>query len=430
MRQIAPVTSPLNLSLSVPGDKSISHRALLFTVFTEGVSKIRHLGTGADIQSTIRVLRQLGMKIDYSSDGNSAEIHSTGLDGLSHPDSDLDCGNSGTTMRLMAGLLAGRPFRSALSGDESLRSRPMKRIVEPLESMGASIKARQEGTAPLEISPAELTGIDYTMPVASAQVKSAIILAGLQADGKTLIREQTIARRHTEEMLRQFGASTEIEGPVITIEPLSGLLKAYDFVVPGDPSSAAFWAAAAAISPGSTCTIEDIHLSTERIGFYRALSAMGAQVDIQILNSSIEPRGNIKVTARDLYGITLDGEDVPGMIDELPLVAVLGAYAHGTTTVLQAEELRHKECDRIRAICHNLQAMGIDITEYQDGFEVTGGISPKGAKLDSFGDHRIAMAFAVAAMAAEGPSQMINPEAASISYPEFWRILDNLGQDS
>jgi len=430
MRQIIPAKDPLNLSIKVPGDKSISHRALMFTGFTDGESHIRHLGTGADIRSTMKVLRQLGLQIDYSSKKNSARVVAGGLQDLIKPANSLDAGNSGTTMRLMSGLLAGRPFESVLTGDESLRSRPMNRIVDPLRSMGASIKSTGHGTAPLEIRPARLTGIDYAMPVASAQVKSAIILAGLQADGHTIIREQAISRRHTEVMLGQFGAPIEIKGPVITLEGLSGPLAPYNFTVPGDPSSAAFWAAAAALIPGSSCQIEDVHLSEERIGFYYVLKEMGAHVKIQVADDTIEPRGNVKVSSNGLKGISLGSEDIPGIIDELPLVAVLGAYADGKTTVRDAKELRYKECDRIKAVVSNLRAMHVNIEEFEDGFELTGENPAVGADLNSYGDHRIAMAFGIAALGATGNSQMKNPDAASVSYPEYWQIIDSFSTDS
>ena len=427
MRKITPATGPLNIDLKVPGDKSISHRSLIFAALAKGTSQLTHLGTGADIRSTANVLRQLGVQIEP---GEQLEVHSDGLAGFCQADAELDVGNSGTTIRLMAGLLSGRPFQSVLTGDESIRQRPMKRIIDPLTTMGAHITGTSEHTAPLIIEPAELHGIDYIMPVASAQVKSAIILAGLQVrDGTTIVREQTISRRHTEIMLQNLGAPVRVEGPVITVEPMPEPLNPFDIAVPGDPSSAAFWAAAAAMVPGSRCRVRDICLSPERIAFFHQLRAMGTEVRFEVWDETLEPRGDVFIEYQSLHGITITESDVPALVDEIPLLAVLGAFAEGETSIRGAEELRFKECDRIAATVRNLQALGVETEEFQDGLKIAGGKKPAGADLESFGDHRVAMAFAVAGLGAGSESAILHPEAASVSYPEFWNVFARITEE-
>lgn len=420
---ITPVVKPVEMDIHVPGDKSISHRSLMFAAMAQGTSTIENTGTGEDIQSTKRVLRGLGVSIGKK---EPIQIRSNGISGWSQPVKELNSGNSGTTMRLMAGMLSGRPFHSVLTGDDSLSKRPMKRIVDPLTSMGAVISAAEGVTAPLNIHPADLHGIEYHMPVASAQVKSAIILAGLQAEGQTVIHEKSLSRRHTEVMLSQFGAPVEIDGMTIRVNRLEDSIQPIEFSVPGDPSSAAFWAAAAALIPDSHCIIRDVNLSPERTHFYRILQNMGADVDIYIEDDQVEPRGIIEVMHRTLNGIKLGRDDIPAMIDELPLIAVLGAFANGDTIVQGAEELRHKESDRIMAVVNNLNSMDVDIEEMQDGFHIHGGGSVYGGQIDSYGDHRIAMAFAVGALAAEGPSVIQKHSVATISYPEFWDMINKL----
>ena len=428
MRSITPVTSPIHQTFRLPGDKSISHRAIIFTALTKGESHITNLGTGEDVESTISVLQQLGLKINFSKDKAVATVFSGGLQGLHEPEEALDAGNSGTTIRLMTGLLSGRQFSSVVSGDASLRKRPMQRIVHPLRLMNAKIQGTEYGTAPLIITPSDLHGIDYQMPIASAQVKSAIILAALQADSPTQIHEQLISRRHTEIMLQAFGAPIQINGQDIEVRPTAIPLKPYRLTVPGDPSSAAFWATATAIIPDSQCQIKDVNLSPERIAFYRILSRMGAHVEITIQDDSIEPRGDILVENRQLHGLTVEKSLIPALIDELPLIAVLGAFAEGETVVRNAGELRHKECDRITAIVQNLKEMNVSVNEVKDGFYIKGGKQPASAQFDSFNDHRIAMAFSIAGVAGSGESSMINPEAASVSYPEFWDVLNDISE--
>ncbi len=424
MIQVRPATNPVDISVTVPGDKSISHRSLIFAALADGTSTISHLGTGVDVWSTARVLQQMGVRIES---GDPVKVSSGGLDDLKESDEPLDVGNSGTTIRLLAGLLTGRPFRSVLTGDESIRRRPMGRIIRPLSAMGARIVSETQETAPLTIQPSELHGIEYPMPVASAQVKSAIILAGLQVEmGETVIHEKVLSRRHTEVMLNKFGAPVRLDGKKITVGKLEHPLAPFELTVPGDPSSGAYWAAAAAIIPGSRCRIRDVNLSPERIAFYRVLKEMGAEVSIDIQDSTIEPRGNITVNQKQLRGKQFQKEEIPALIDELPLIAVIGAFADGDTVIREAGELRVKETDRIEATVTNLRAMGVKVQEYPDGLAVSDGDSVEGTTLDSFGDHRIAMAFAVAALGANSKSSIEGHEMASVSYPEFWETLQTI----
>ncbi|HKJ70007.1 MAG TPA: 3-phosphoshikimate 1-carboxyvinyltransferase [bacterium] len=423
MIEIRPAQQALDIRVSVPGDKSISHRALIFAALADGDSTLSHLGTGADVRSTARVLQQMGVRIEL---GDPARVTSAGLDALIASEDPLDVGNSGTTIRLMSGLLSGRPFRSVLTGDESIRQRPMGRIIRPLSQMGARIVSETNETAPLTIQPASLHGIEYHMPVASAQVKSAIILAGLQVTmGETVIHEKSLSRRHTEMMLSKFGAPVLVAGKKITVGKLEQPLAPFNLKVPGDPSSGAYWAAAAAIIPGSRCRIDDVNLSPERIAFYQVLKEMGTEVAIQVRDSTIEPRGDITVKHQPLHGVRLKKDAIPSLIDELPLIAVVGAFGEGSTVIREARELRVKETDRINATVTNLRAMGAEVEEYPDGLTVSSGSTVEGATLDSFGDHRIAMAFGVAALGAESTSSIEDHEVASVSYPEFWDLLQN-----
>lgn len=393
-----------------------------------GVSRISNLATGEDVRSTRRVLQQLGTEISDRGKGE-VEVNSAGLGGYTQPETSLDAGNSGTTIRLMAGVLSGRSFQSTLTGDKSLTNRPMKRITEPLRLMGADIDADTDGTAPLVIRPSVLHGIDYTLPVASAQVKSAVILAGLQTEeGTTVVREDRLSRRHTEMMLSSLGAPVGIDGAVVTVNPMVAPLNPFNLRIPGDPSSAAYWATLAAIQPGSVCRIRDIHLSPERTAYFDVLGAMGADVELRVQDRRMEPRGDLVVRHNTLRGITLEKSMVPALIDELPLLAVAGMFASGKTEVTGAGELRYKETDRIRAVVRNGSAMNADIRGTDDGFVIQGGSGVEGGELDSFGDHRIALAFGIAAVAASGPSVMHGSEAADISYPEFWETLASLIQ--
>lgn len=429
MIRIEPLRNPFQLSLHVHGDKSISHRALIFASLADGESIIRGLGSGADVKSTIHVLRQLGVLIEEN--GDTTKVISRGLSGFQQPTEPLDAGNSGTTFRLMTGLLSGLPFTSTITGDESFQQRPMNRITEPLSRMGANINVSAGGTAPLTIHPSKLKSIDYSPFVASAQVKSAIILAGLQTEsGMTVVRENTLSRRHTEVMLSAFGAPVGIDGNDVHIQRLSEPLEPFEFQVPGDPSAAAFWATAASILEESQVEIQNVCLSDERIGFFRKLQKIGSEVKLDVISEKPEKTGDIRVLHKTINKITVSEFEVPAMVDELPLMAILGAYSKNETSVRGAGELRVKESDRINAIIQNLGAMNVEVEEYDDGFEIPGAQNPTGGKLKAFHDHRIAMAFAIAALGADGSSEIDNPEIAGISYPEFWDHFELLRQEA
>lgn len=426
MIQISPLQKSFNVQLEVNGDKSISHRALIFSSLGNGKSEITGLSKGLDVQSTKKVLTQLGVEIEQ--EGEKAFIFSKGIAGFRIPDTPLDAGNSGTTMRLMTGILSGLPFPTEITGDESLQKRPMNRIIEPLLQMGAKISFSDEKTAPLKIEPSTLQGIDYTLPVASAQVKSAIVLAGLQVQsGETIIREKTLSRRHTELMLQSFGAPVQVDGSVIRVQKLNEPLGLLNLSVPGDPSSAAFWATAAVIIPDSSIVLKNICLSPERVGFFTVLREFGLQVTFVEKSISPEPSGDIRVDFSQFSDIKISGEHVPSMVDELPLVAVIGAFNTGHKMVVRgAQELRVKESDRISAIVHNLEQMNVPVKEFEDGFVISPDTKPTGGEFKSFGDHRIAMAFSIAALGTEGKSTIDDAEIASISYPEFWEHFELL----
>ncbi len=420
MIRLNPLQSPFKVTLNINGDKSISHRALILASLAYGKSTITGLSQGADVRSTMNILKQLGVKVSQNS--NKTNVNSEGLSGFHQPDQTLDAGNSGTTLRLMTGLLCGLPFPTEISGDNSLNRRPMKRIIEPLSKMGAIITASPDETAPLRIKPSELRGIDYTLPVASAQVKSALILAGLQVQsGETVIREQTRSRRHTELMLQSIGAPVKTEDTTVRIQSMETPLEPFDIEVPGDPSSAAFWATAAAIIPDSSVLLKNICLSPERIGFFRILKKSGLKVTIELKKQYPEPVGDIQVYFGPLSDIVITAEEIPSLVDEVPLVAVLGAFNLGHKTVVRgAKELRIKESDRISAIVYNLRQMNVPVQEFDDGFEIKPSNKPEGGEFRSFGDHRIAMAFSIAALGAEGDSTIDDENIARISYPEFW----------
>ncbi len=411
-------------SVRVPGDKSIGHRALLFGAIARGATHIRGLPDGQDVASTARVLAGLGVRIE--GEGPDRVVHGRGVDGLRAPDGPLDCGNSGTTMRMMAGLLAGRPFESVLVGDESLSRRPMRRVLEPLEAMGARTRST-EGHAPIAIHGGPLHGIHCSLPVASAQVKSALLLAGLQADGPTVVEEPGPSRDHSERMLRAMGARLTVESRRVTIEPAAELAP-LDVQVPGDVSSAAFFLVAGSIVREGRVVIERVGVNPTRTGVVDVLRAMGASIEFRDERiQGGEPVADLVVSPRPLRGVEVAGEDlVVRTIDELPVLAAAASLATGRTVVLGAGELRIKETDRITAIVDGLRALGARIEELEDGFAVEGPARLRGAPVDSRGDHRIAMALAVAALAAEGPTTIANAGAVAISYPGFFRTLDSL----
>jgi len=413
----------INGNIKFPGDKSISHRALMFAALANGQSRISNLSTGADVQSTRQCLEACGIQIENDGD----DVIVTGGQ-FSDPTKPLNCGNSGTTTRLLMGLLAGQGINATLIGDESLSSRPMNRILDPLSQMGLQSESN-DGKLPVIIHKSELNGIHYKSPVASAQVKSAILLAGLGANDQTTVTEPILSRDHTEKMLTGIGANMNSNGLSSIISPLSFSLSNFNMIVPGDPSTAAFFAAAAAVVPDSDITMNGILRNPTRIGFYITLQKMGAEMDcLATWEEAGETIGKLNVIHQPLNGITITQDHVPSLIDELPIIAVLATQAQGKTEVRDAEELRVKECDRIHAICKNLNSMGADIKELDDGFIINGPTQLKGATIETFHDHRIAMAFTVAELIADGDVVLDHPECASISFPEFYDELDRLKQ--
>lgn len=428
--------------LRLPGDKSISHRAGILSALAEGTTRIENFSTSRDCASTLDCLSQLGVWIERAA-GNVVLVEGSGLGGLRAPARVLDCGNSGSTMRMLAGVLAGQAFVSELTGDESLRSRPMKRIIEPLELMGARLSSNN-GRAPLSIAGRRpLKAISYRMPVASAQVKSCILLAGLNAEGRTEVIEQGgPTRDHTERMLDWFGAGIEKTPSAgdddSTLATLSiqapAKLLARDFKVPGDISSAAFFIAAASLLPGSDLIISDVGLNPTRAQILWTMRDLGASVRVEDLREECnETVGTLRVGQRGELSSALEGGPhvlsgslIPQLIDELPMLAVVGTQVRGVLLIREAAELRAKESDRISTTVENLRRMGATVEEYADGMRISGPTSLRGARLDSYGDHRIAMAFTIAALLATGESEIVGAECASVSFPEFFQLLETL----
>lgn len=411
--------------LNVPGDKSISHRAVMLGALAQGKTEIRHFLRGADCLSTIDCFRKLGIQIEETPD--IIRIHGKGLDGLSSPTSILDAGNSGTTARLLSGILAAQPFASTLTGDASLQKRPMKRIMEPLSAMGASVTSKAgSGCVPLLIRGGALHGIHYASPAASAQVKSAILLAGLYAEGETSVTEPFVSRNHSELMLRSFGAQVSVLENTVSIQSrpkLTGQL----IDVPGDISSAAYFIAAGLIVPHAEILIRNVGINPTRSGILKAVQAMGGKV--QLLNRRMtggEPAADILVTSSSLHGAAIEGSLIPALIDELPVIAVMAAMADGTTVIRDAAELKVKESNRIAVMVENLSAMGADISGTDDGMIIRGGRPLHGAQIDAFEDHRIAMSFAVAALTADGTTAINGSDCVQISYPGFYEDLQKI----
>ncbi len=418
-------SGPLRGEISVPGDKSISHRAVMFGALANGTTEITHFLQGADCLSTIDCFRRMG--IDIENTPSRILIHGKGLRGLSAPSSALDVGNSGTTLRLISGILSGQDFKVLLDGDASIRRRPMKRIMTPLYMMGAKIGSlKGNGCAPLHIKGQALHAIHYQSPVASAQVKSCVLLAGLYADGTTRVTEPALSRNHTELMLHFFGAQVHSEGTTASIQP-SPALEGRFIQVPGDISSAAYFIAAALLIPGSEVLIRNVGVNPTRDGILRVCQAMGA--DITRLNErsdSGEPTADLLVRHSSLKGTVIEGDLIPTLIDELPVIAVMAALAKGTTVIRDAAELKVKESDRIQVMTENLTRMGARVEATEDGMIIHGGSSLQGAIIDSHQDHRVAMSFAVAALAAEGETEIRDAECVSISYPGFYQDLASL----
>jgi 3-phosphoshikimate 1-carboxyvinyltransferase len=417
---------PLRGRLRLPGDKSISHRALIFAALAHGTSVITNLGTGADVGATARVLAGLGVII--ASDGGAVVVEGSGVEGLTEPGDWLDCENSGTAMRVLAGVLAGRPFLSVLSGDASLRSRPMGRIVEPLRAMGAHVDGRDGATrAPLVLRGDALHGIRYELPVASAQVKTCVLLAGLQADGQTVVVSPAPSRDHTERMLRALGAPITVDGLAVTVT--RGAPRPFEMAVPGDPSSAAFLAVAAAITPGSEVVIEGLSANPTRVGFVTVLKRMGCDIELTATGEVCgEPVGDLHVRASELHGTTIEGDEVPNVIDEIPALAVAAAFAEGVTDVRDAAELVVKESNRIGTLREELGKLGAGVETRADGLVVRRGAAGAAA-FASHGDHRIAMAMAVAAHALPAESTVEGWRVVASSYPEFAHDLARLSAD-
>lgn len=409
----------------VPGDKSISHRAVMFGALARGTTSVTHFLEGADCLSTISCFQKMGIEIEKQDD--KVLIHGKGLRGLNSPREILDAGNSGTTTRLIAGILAGQKFISELDGDASLRSRPMKRIMDPLNAMGADIRCRGENNClPLRIVGHPLTAIHYTSPVASAQVKSCVLLAGMYADGVTSVTEPFLSRNHTEIMLRSFGADIRSEGTTVSIRPEPDLL-AQDITVPGDISSAAFFIAAGLLTQDSEILLKNVGINPTRAGILKVCQDMGADITLLNADYSGEPAADILVRTSSLKGTVIQGADIPTLIDELPVIAVMAAFAGGTTVIRDAAELRVKESDRIAVMTDNLRRMGADVEETEDGMIIHGGRPLHGAVIDPRLDHRVAMSFAVAGTVCEGTMDILDGDCVRISYPDFYKDLYSLG---
>lgn len=421
---------PLKGELSIPGDKSISHRAVMFGSISQGSSIITNFLEGADCLSTIECFRKMGANIRVLDNGR-VQVTGKGLYGLSAFDDTLNTGNSGTTTRLMSGILCGQSFPSRLTGDESIESRPMKRIITPLSLMGADIKSeRGNDCAPLVIEPSNLNGIEYDSPVASAQVKSAILLAGLYAKGPTTVIEPVLSRDHTERMLRMLGANVISDGNKATIIPGDELISR-DIVVPGDISSAAYFIAAASIVPGSELLLKNVGLNPTRAGIIKVLKAMGGDYEIvnggDSTNTTGEPAGDILIKHAPLHSTVIEGEIIPTLIDEIPVIAVMAAAASGETIIRDAAELKVKESDRIAVMTDNLRAIGVDVTPTPDGMIIRGREgSFEGGSVDPQKDHRVAMSFAVAELIAREPITIKDRDCVNISYPGFFDDLEKL----
>jgi 3-phosphoshikimate 1-carboxyvinyltransferase len=418
--------SPLKGEITIPGDKSISHRSVMFGSIAKGTTEISHFLSGADCLSTISCFQSMGVSIDIK--GDTVIVKGRGLRGLKKPVDTLDCGNSGTTTRLISGILAAQDFDVTLTGDDSIQKRPMKRIMEPLSLMGAQITSiNDNGCAPLSISGKKLHGIHYTSKVASAQIKSSILLAGLYAEGETKVTEPYISRNHSEIMLKYFGADIKTEGTTACITPPKELFG-NKIKVPGDISSAAFFIAAGLMIPGSEILIRNTGINPTRDGILSVCRDMGANITLLNENTdSGEPTADILVKYSSLHGTTIEGSIIPRLIDELPMIAAMACFAEGETVIKDASELKVKESNRIEVMVQNLTAMGADVTETEDGMIIRGGRPLHGTVIDSKLDHRIAMTFAVTGLCAEGETEILGADCVNISYPGFYKDLEKLG---
>lgn len=418
-------SSGLRGELAIPGDKSISHRAIMFGALADGTTEITNFLQGADCLSTISCFRAMGVDIENHTD--RVIIHGVGLHGLKVPEQMLDVGNSGTTTRLISGILAGQPFTSTLNGDASIQKRPMKRIMDPLTQMGANIRSlNNNGCAPLEIRGGSLHGIHYQSPVASAQVKSCILLAGLYADDVTSVTEPVLSRNHTELMLSGFGASITSVGTTATIEP-EPQLHGQKIAVPGDISSAAYWIAAGLAVPNSELLLKNVGINPTRDGILRVVEAMGVDITRENVHTvSGELVCDLIVRSSSLHGTTVSGELIPTLIDEIPVIAVLACFADGETVIKDAQELKVKESNRIDTVVEGLLAMGADAIATDDGMIIRGGKPLHGATIDSHLDHRIAMSFAIAGLMCDTPTTILNADSVEISYPDFYESLHKI----
>jgi len=413
-------------TIDVPGDKSISHRAVMFNAIAEGTAHITHFLPGADCLSTIACFRMMGVQIDHH--GDTVTVHGVGLRGLREPSDVLDCGNSGTTLRLLTGLLAGQAGKYAvLTGDASLRSRPQRRIIDPLRALGAQLDGRNNGAlAPLSVRGATIHGGAYELPIASAQVKSALLLAALSGDDVLTLTGRTDGRDHTELMLAGMGIDIRTNGSTVTLSPPAHPVLPYalSLRVPGDPSSAAFWWVAAAIHPNAEITTTGVGMNPTRIGALEVLKAMGAQITISNARTEgSEPVADVTVRSSSLKATSIRGAIIPHLIDEIPVLAVAAAMASGQTVIADAQELKAKETDRIATVVAALHAMGVTAEATDDGMLITGRGALSGATLASHGDHRLAMAWAVASLVATGSTTIQGTDAVDVSYPGFWRDL-------
>lgn len=416
----------LRSTLTVPGDKSISHRAVMFGSLAKGTTKITGFLEGADCLSTIACFRKMGIHIEQNT--TEVLVHGKGLHGLTAPTEMLDVGNSGTTTRLISGILAGQSFTTELNGDSSIQTRPMKRIMTPLLSMGADIiSLKDNGCAPLRISGKKLHAIHYQSPVASAQVKSCVLLAGLYADGITSVTEPVLSRNHTELMLSTFGADITSIGTTVSISP-EPLLTGREIHVPGDISSAAYFIAAGLLTPDSEILLKNVGINPTRDGILRVCKDMGAEIEFLNTVTDGEPTADLLIRTAQLHGTTIGGDIIPALIDEIPMIAVMAACAEGTTIIRDAQELKVKESNRIDTVVSNLKRMGADIEATEDGMIIHGGKTLHGAEIDSHLDHRIAMSFAVAGTICHGDMNIKGGECVNISYPAFYEDLYSLGE--
>jgi 3-phosphoshikimate 1-carboxyvinyltransferase len=426
-RRVVRPAKRLRGTIVVPGDKSISHRAAMFNALADGEAEIHNFLAGADPLSTLAVLRALGVSCELDEPSGVLRVRGAGMRGLGEPPDVLDCGNSGTTMRLMAGVLAGQRFHSVLSGDASLNARPMDRIAKPLREMGARIDGREDGRlAPLSIRGGKLRGIRYRMPMASAQVKSAVLLAGLFADSATTVEEPAPSRDHTERMLSAMGAQVSGEGGAVRIEPCERLAS-LSLRVPNDISAAAFWMVAAAVHPDAEIHLTGVGVNPTRTGIVDALRAMGADIAVEEERvAGGEPVADIVVRSSRLEGTEVSGEMIPRLLDEVPVLAVAAAFANGSTVIRDAAELVVKESNRIETTASELRALGVHVETRADGMTIDGGQRPRGGTARSFADHRLAMAMAIAGLCGDGEVTIEGAEAVGVSYPTFWDDIEKV----